>query len=105
MGAGRYKHVIEIQRPSLDVDGAGTPDQFWSKVVTLRAARIEQTSTEILRNSGDIQESTIIFETPWQAGIAGTDRILFDGEAYDIRRVVTIGRNRRLEITCRRSEP
>lgn len=105
MRAGKLTHVIELQRSTVTVNDAGTPAPTWSKVATLRAERIEQATTEILRNAGDTQDTVVVFRVHFLSGVTGTDRVLFDGEAFDLERVVVLGRNRGLELTCRRAEP
>lgn len=98
-------HVIEIQRASVAVNEAGTPVKTWAKVATLRAERIEQATTEILRNAGDTQDTVVVFRTHFLPGVLNSDRVTFDGDPFDLERIVTIGRNRGLELTCRRSAP
>lgn len=105
MRAGKLAHVIEIQRASATVNDAGTPTQTWAKVATLRAELVEQTAEEFLRNAGDTTDTTLIFRTRYVAGILNTDRVSFDGEAYGIERVVTLGRNRGLELRCKAVTP
>ncbi len=105
MRAGKMVHVIEIQRASATISPAGTPLQTWAKVATLRAEIVEQGTEEFLRNAGDTSETTLVFRTRHLDGITDEDRVSFDGGAYDIDRLVPIGRRRGLEIRCRENRP
>lgn len=105
MKAGKMVHVIEIQQAATSVNAAGTPVQSWSKFATLRAELIELTTEEFLRNAGDTNVTTLAFRTRYVAGITTDNRISFDGEAFDIEQIVTIGRRRGLEFRCNAVNP
>ncbi|MCA0847193.1 phage head closure protein [Salipiger thiooxidans] len=105
MKAGKMVHVIEIQQASMTVNPAGTPVQTWSKLATLRAELIEQTTEEFLRNAGDTNVTTLAFRTRYIAGITNDNRVSFDGAAFDIEQIVTIGRRRGLELRCKAVTP
>ena len=105
MKAGKMVHVIEIQQAATAVNDAGTPVQTWSKFATLRAELIEQSTEEFLRNAGDTSVTTLAFRTRYLAGVTDEHRVSFDGAAFDIDKIVTIGRRRGLELRCKESRP
>ncbi|MAC79291.1 MAG: head-tail adaptor protein [Rhodobacteraceae bacterium] len=105
MKAGRLVHVIEIQQATATVNDAGTPVQSWSKLATLRAELIEQATEEFLRGAGDTDVATLAFRTRYLPGVTNTNRVSFDGTAYDIEKIVTIGRRRGLELRCKAVSP
>ncbi|SLN19961.1 Phage head-tail joining protein [Roseivivax jejudonensis] len=105
MKAGHMVHVIEIQRSTATVNDAGTPERTWSRLATLRAEVVERSTEEFLRNAGETSETTIVFRTRFLAGLTDDDRVDFDGFAFDIDEIVTVGRRRGLELRCRRVAP
>lgn len=105
MKSGKMVHVIEVQQAAVVVNDAGTPTKTWSKIATLRAELLEQSTEEFLRNAGDTNVTTIAFRTRFLSGITNDNRVSFDGTAYDIKELVPIGRRRGMEIRCREAAP
>jgi SPP1 family predicted phage head-tail adaptor len=105
MKSGKLVHVIEIQRGSETVNDAGTPETTWAKHATLRAELVERSAEEFLRGPGETTETTIVFRTRFLASMSDGDRVSFDGAAYNIDELVTIGRRKGLEIRCREIKP
>jgi len=105
MKAGKMVHVIDVQQASMTVNAAGTPVQTWSKLATLRAELIEQSTEEFLRGAGDTGVTTLAFRTRHVSGITTDHRVSFDGAAFDIEEIVAIGRRRGLELRCKRGQP
>lgn len=101
MRAGKLVHVIEIQQASMTVNAAGTAEQTWSKLATLRAELVEQGVEEFLRDAGETGVKTLAFRTRFLSGITEGNRVSFDGEAFDIEEIVTIGRRKGLELRCK----
>ena len=105
MKAGKMVHVVSIERATSTISPAGTPVTTWAAVATLRAEIVEQQAEEFLRNAGDTTVATIVFRTRFLAGVTDEDRVSFDGEAFDIDRIVPIGRRRGLELRCKAVTP
>lgn len=103
--SGKLTHVITIESAATTVNAAGTPSQSWSVLATLRAEKLEQSAEEFLRNPGETTVETLIFRTRFFNGLTDEDRVSFNGLPFDIQKVVTIGRDRGLEIHCERIEP
>ncbi|NDV52163.1 phage head closure protein [Salipiger sp. PrR003] len=105
MKAGKMVHVISIERATATISPAGTPVTTWAPVATLRAELVEQQAEEFLRNAGDTTVATIVFRTRFLPSLTDEDRVSFDGNAFDIDRIVPIGRRKGLEIRCREISP
>ena len=104
MKSGKLTHVLTIQRASNGVNDAGTPTTTWADLATLRAERVEQSTTEFIRNYGAADEAVAVFRTRYVAGVTNADRISFGGEAFNIKHIVILGRNRGYEFRCARLE-
>lgn len=100
MKSGRLVHVLTVQRATHGTNDAGTPTTTWADVATLRAERVEQATTEFIRNYGAADETVIVFRTRFLAGVTNADRIAFEGEAFNIKEISPIGRKRGLEFRC-----
>lgn len=105
MKAGRMVHVIEVQQATTAVSEAGTPVQTWAKFATLRAELVEQSTEEFFRAAGDTDVAAVAFRVRFVPGVTTTQRVSFDGQPYDIEQIVTIGRNKGLELRCKGVTP
>ena len=104
MRAGKLVHVITLQRVSgTTISDAGTPTDTWSDLATLRAERVDQSTEEFMRAAGATDETAVIFRTRWIDGVTNADRVMFGGEAFNLRAVVPFGRNG-MELRCWRQE-
>ena len=104
MKARRLIHVLTIQRASDTINEAGTPVTVWDDLASLRAEKVEQGTTEFIRNYGAADETVAVFRTRFLAGVTNADRITFDGAEFNIKEIVTLGRNRGYEFRCVRLE-
>lgn len=100
MRAGKLRQVITVQAFTSTVNEAGTPIMDWTDKAVLRAEIVQQSTTEFIRNHGASDEEVIIFRTRFLAGVSNADRIMFRGEAFNIREVAVIGHDRGLEFRC-----
>lgn len=98
MRAGRLDRTIIIERGAHVVDPAGTPSFTWATVATLRAERIQSSTDEYLQAQGANAETVMIFRTRFVAGITTADRVLYEGEVFNLREVKELGRRRGLEL-------
>lgn len=103
--AGKLDRVAEIQRATTSVDAAGTVTSTWATIATVRAHLVETLAEEIAKAYGMGSERTIVLQTCWRAGIALADRVLLEGQAFDIKELREIGRRRHMEIRCERVGP
>lgn len=100
MKAGRLTEEIRIERSTSTINEYGTPTQTWVRVCTLRAEKVEQTTTEYIRNFGASDEEVVIFRTRFFDGISNADRLIWKGDAFNIQSVATIGRRTGVELRC-----
>src|SRR5687768_13914190 len=98
MRAGKLRHSITIQRDTTTVNAAGTPVKSWADVATLRAEQVECTAEDHARRFGNSTEQTLIFRTYWFGDVSIGDRIMFEGDAFDIKKLVADDRRRSLEL-------
>lgn len=105
MKAGRMAHVIEVQQAAVSINEAGTPETSWSAFATLRAELVELATEEYLRGAGDTDVTAVVFRTRYLAGIMTGHRVRFDGGAYDLEQIITLGRRGGLELRCKAVAP
>lgn len=104
MKSGRLIEVIEIERFTSAVNEYGTPVQEWVRLCTLRAERVDQSTTEFIRNYGASDEEVVIFRARFFEGIRNADRVVWRGEAFNIKQITPIGRRKGIELRCVRIE-
>lgn len=100
MKAGRLTEDIRIERSTSTINEYGTPTTTWAKLAVLRAEKVEQTTTEYIRNFGASDEEVVIFRTRFLDGITNADRLIWKGNAFNIRSVATVGRRTGVEMRC-----
>jgi SPP1 family predicted phage head-tail adaptor len=100
MKAGRLTEEIRIERSTSTINEYGTPTTAWAKLAVLRAEKVEQTTTEYIRNFGASDEEVVIFRTRFLDGITNADRLIWKGDAFNIQSVATIGRRTGVELRC-----
>lgn len=88
MRAGRLTEEIRVERFTNTVNDAGTPIQTWAHVCTLRAEKVEQSTTEYIRNYGASDEALLIFRARFFEGITNADRVIWQGEAFNIKQAI-----------------
>lgn len=102
MKAGKLTEAITIQRATYTVNAAGTPGETWASIATLRAEKVEQATTEAIRNFGASDEELVVFRARFLDGITNADRLLWRGAAFNIKQVAPIERRQGVELRCQR---
>lgn len=97
MKAGKLDQVITVQRFTNTVNEFGTPVQSWSDLVTVRAQIIQGSTTEFIQG-GARDDTVMIFRTRWIEGITTADRVVFDGDYFNVKELKPIGRAKGLDI-------
>lgn len=100
MKAGKLTEEIQIERFTDDVDEYGTPVMDWTPLAVLRAEKVEQSTTEYFRNFGATDEEVVIFRARFFEGVSNADRVIWQGDAFNIRQVTPIGRRKGVELRC-----
>ena len=94
--------TITIQRVTTTIDDFGTPTETWANLVTLRAPQVQTSTDEYIRGYGASDETVIVFRIWWRAGITNADRIIYCGDAFNIKETRELGRRAGLELRCQR---
>ena len=105
MRAGRLTEEILIERFASTVNEAGTPVTSWSRLCVLRAEKVEQSTTEYIRGFGAGDEEVVVFRARFFDGISNADRVIWRGDAFNIKSVAPIDRRKGLELRCVRVMP
>lgn len=103
MRAGRLTELIRIERSSESLNDYGTPTMTWQRVAEVRAEAVQQSTTEYIRNFGATDEELVIFRARFVDGVTNSDRVIWKGEAFNIKQVAPIGRREGLELRCVRT--
>ena len=102
MKSGRLTETITIERFTSDVNEYGTPVSHWTRLCTLRAEKVEQSTSEYIRNFGASDEELVIFRARFFEGITNADRVIWNGDVFNIEQHVPIGRRTGIELRCTR---
>lgn len=102
MRAGRLDRSISIERASRAVSPAGTVSDNWATIATVRAELVRGNALEAARAFGEAETSTVLFRVRYLADITTADRVMFDGETFDLVEIEEIGRRRGLNLRCER---
>lgn len=105
MRASRLTEEIHIDRFTSEINEYGTPVHAWARLCTLRAERVEQSTTEYLRNRGASDEDVAVLRARFFDGVTNADRVTWNGNAYNISQIVPIGRRQGMELRCTRVDP
>ena len=101
MRAGSLDRVITIQRFSSAIDDFGTPVQTWTDVATVRAQLIQSSTQEYIRG-GAVDQTVAVFRMWWLDGVTTADRVVSDGQNFNIKETKELGRRNGLELRCER---
>lgn len=100
MKSGTLVETIRIEVATTDINDAGTPSEVWARVAELRAERVDQTTEEFIRSFGASDEELVIFRARYLDGITTKHRLIWRGEAFNIKKVTPIGRRKGVELRC-----
>jgi SPP1 family predicted phage head-tail adaptor len=101
--AGEFRFPVEVQRPSYTDDGSGGQNKTWPTVIPVVFCAVEnRQGSEPYgdKDKGRIRTfQTFSFTTWWRDDIQVTDRLLFQGTLFNIRRINNLDlRNKFLQI-------
>lgn len=100
MRAGKLYKRIEIERFASTVDDFGTETEAWTPVASVRAQVIQSSTEEFMKAFGTTAESAIVFRIRHRDGIVLADRVVYGGQAYDLKEIKELGRREGLELRC-----
>ena len=98
LNIGMMNRRITIERATETRKPSGDTLKAWTPVATVRAELIQQSANEFLTGYGEAETGTVIFRVRYRPGITTADRVTFDGTAYGIKEIKTIGRRHALEL-------
>lgn len=103
MKAGKLRQVITIQ--ALDneqQDSVGQPIQPWVDMLTVRADVEPLSGREYFSGQDPVSDTTTRITIRFLAGVTQRNRVVFDGEHYDILDVIDLDmRHREMQLMCR----
>lgn len=98
--AGKLDRSIELQREVETVDDYGQKSSAWTTLTTVRTGLKQRTTREFMQGFGENETAATVFLIRYFAGLTTNDRVLFEGEGYDIKEIAEIGRRQGLELRC-----
>lgn len=101
---GEMDQLIDIERETIAADGAGGGVSTWKKVQTgLWAHARPQTAREKQAHNTVEAHAMYLFVVRQEADVAENDRIVWDGDYYNVRGIKTRGgRNLYVQIEAER---
>lgn len=81
-------------------DPYGEPVYSWVSRFIAWARRIESKGIEAERNQREGGRQPVTFRIRYRSGVSIEDRVLYDGQAYDITSTSEIGRRHMLDLHC-----
>lgn len=69
-------------------------------LASARAQIINAATEEFIRGQGASSEASIAFRMRWLDGVTTEHRIVYEGDAFDIKETKELGRRRGLDVRC-----
>ena len=105
MRSGTLDREIIVQRSVTTLADSGAPRETWSTIVTLRAQLVANGTSEEEMAAGAVDQTSLALKTRFFDSIALGDRILYQGQPFELRSLQEIGRRRGLELLCKKFAP
>jgi SPP1 family predicted phage head-tail adaptor len=96
--AGKLDRRITIQERTAVQDGAGGETVTWVDRATVWAAKMDVSGREQLMAHQMVPTDLVRFRIRYRSDVAMTDRVVYDGVAYNIQHKAEIGRREGLEL-------
>ena len=102
MGAGKLRHIVDLQSQSTDKDSFGqlVPGAWTTVIPGLRANVHHQSGKEALRAGMDASSSMASVRIRFRKDIDAGMRLLFDGRTYDIKSVAPDEKGAYIDLVC-----
>ena len=94
---GGNSRRVTIERSAKTRKPSGDTFETWAPTATVWAEVLQQTANEFFTGYGEAETGTVIFRVRYRPGITTADRVTYDGTAYGIKEIKTIGRRHALE--------
>ncbi|MGY4332785.1 head-tail adaptor [Bradyrhizobium sp. LB7.2] len=102
MRAGNLDRLIEIQRRTIGLDLYGTPIETWTTFATMRAQLLKNATDDREGERGHTSDVMLTFRMYYFASLSLNDRLLYQGQQYQITGITEIGRRLGMDLTCER---
>ncbi|QOZ76714.1 head-tail adaptor protein [Bradyrhizobium sp. CCBAU 53351] len=102
MRAGNLDRLIEIQRRTTGLKLNGTPIETWATFATMRAQLLKNATDDREDARGHTTDAVLTFRMYYFASLSLNDRLLYEGQQYDVKQITEIGRRVGMDVTCER---
>ncbi|WP_256807150.1 phage head closure protein [Bradyrhizobium sp. Bra64] len=102
MRAGNLDRLIEIQRRTTGLDLYGTVTDTWTTYATMRAQLLKNATDDREGASGHTTDAVLTFRSYYFASLSLNDRLLYEGQPYEIKGITEIGRRVGIDVVCER---
>ena len=103
MRAGDLIETITIERCSTSLDANRAPVETWAPLATVRAGIVTASTEEFVRGRGASSETSIVFRIRFVDDLSLADRVIYYGDAYNLKDMRELGRARGLDIRVERA--
>lgn len=100
MEAGKLDRLVTLQRATVTTDAFGAEVQTWADRATVSASAEPISDGERWRAAEVGATVTMRFQIRWGIGVLVTDRLLYEGRAYEIVGVKELERRAGVEISA-----
>ncbi|MCP2209453.1 phage head closure protein [Bradyrhizobium diazoefficiens] len=105
MRAGNLDRIIEIQRRTTGLDLYGTPIETWTPFATMRAQLLKNATDDREGARGHTTNAVLAFRMYYFANLSLNDRLLYEGQQFEITGISEIGRRAGMDVSCQRVGP
>jgi head-tail adaptor len=102
MRAGNLDRLIEIQRRTTTIGLGGTVGQTWTTFATMRAQLLKNATDDREDARGRTTDAVLTFRMYYFASLSLNDRLLYEGQQFEIKGISEIGRRVGMDVTCER---
>ena len=92
--------VLTLQRKTTTQDTYGEPIETWATIATVWAEKKDLRGSELFAAQQFMAGVETIFKIRYRVGMTPLDRVVCEGETYDVSAVIEIGRREGQEIYC-----
>jgi SPP1 family predicted phage head-tail adaptor len=100
---GRRDKRVTLQRFTATPNAYNELEKSWQDLDTVWAHLKTQSGKEALSAGQELASTTVVFNIRFKA-LTTQDRVLHNGQAYDIESLHELGRRKELELICTRRE-
>ncbi|WP_441280171.1 phage head closure protein [Bradyrhizobium sp. 63_E2_N1_3] len=102
MRAGNLDRIIEIQRRTTGLDLYGSVIDTWTTFATMRAQLLKNSTDDREGARGHTTDALLTFRMYYFAALSLNDRLLYEGQSYNVTGITEIGRRVGMDVTCER---